>query len=349
MFLRRQPSDDRKFFLVKFLSPDGTVLLDGSPAHRLFSPTRDPDVVRRAVEQLVSSGRLLISRRGVPRKPENVEVRVVGETVEVTLTGGWEIPQPTETWRPRRHRMRPLTNLELSSMLASYIAGWKLQEFLSLLEEVTPPSSERCITEFDGKTVHPISSRTLLTELRLYSKGVKRAFREHPRTVVLVDRSLSMGNLWSRWREIKKIRVASFIAAAVQRMEPNTLVFSFASTVEPVEDVENIEAVEPETRLDVALREVIPHLPERLVVLTDGKPVYSENVPWRRMSVECVQMLETLSNSGVRTLIAMLGTDEDMREFYGRLSDVKNTTLISLPDDVATYQMILKLMAWTTS
>jgi len=51
----------------------------------------------------------------------------------------------------------------------------------------------------------------------------------------------------------------------------------------------------------------------------------------------------------VRTLIAMLGTDEDMRECYGRLSDVKNTTLLSLPDEVATYQMILKLMAWTTS
>mgnify|MGYP000064708520 CR=1 FL=1 len=349
MFIRKQPSDDRKFYLVKFVSPDGVVLLDGSHAYRLFSPTPDPEKIRGHVERLIASGRLIVARGDDHRRPTEVEVRTVGDTVEVRLTGGWGAHTIREKHTPRKIRMRPMTNLELSSMLASHISGWKIQEFLNLLEEATPPSSERCITEFDGKTVHPISMKTLLTELRLYSKGIRRVFKEHPRTIILLDRSLSMGNLWSRWREIKKVRVASFIAAAIQSIEPNTLVFSFASTVEPIEDLKGVETVEAETRLDVALREVIPHTPERLVVLTDGKPVYSESVPWRSMSEDCIRMLETLSNSGVRTLIAMLGTDEDMKEFYGRLRNVRNTTLMELPDDASTYQMILKLMTWTTS
>ena len=227
-------------------------------------------------------------------------------------------------------KMFPMPLWRISLMIKEYIESQRFLDFLDLLESVKPLSEERGITEFDGKTVHPISIRTLLSEFRIYSRGLVNRRKRECRTLILLDRSLSMVNPWSPWDEIPKIKLGQFLARVIQMLQFNNHLFSFGKDVREEEDPYTVRAVDEETRLDLALKEADLYNPEHLIIITDGRPIYSKNVPLNQMSRECMHVLDTLSHSGVTILVILLGREPEMLNFYETLGGSSGVSLLDL-------------------
>jgi uncharacterized protein with von Willebrand factor type A (vWA) domain len=140
--------------------------------------------------------------------------------------------------------------------------------------------------------------------------------------------------------------VGSFLAKVVDAVQFNNALYSFGEDFKPEESTETVDIVDEETRLDLALKEAALLEPERLVVVTDGKPVYSPNSDTDELCNSAVEMLDAMGRSGVRILIVLLGYDYDMVRFYQMLERNPSVTLIELAAGSDVVDMMHKLSEW---
>jgi len=344
MFHRRIPSDDEDYYLVDFECRDLSgnlynIYLGGKLLSRVFIRGRDLNKLEDYVKNLIESGRLTIDHPRLERRGEVVlsSIERIDKLVRVELRTDSvleveDVPLPPIILDVPRQSlvMVPLSTWSISERVEECIRTGDFYGIIELLESVKPTVEERGITRFDGKTVHPISTRTLLSRMEIYSKGLRRVSKRECRTILLLDRSLSMGNSWSRWEEVPKIEVGRLLVEVIQALQPINHLFSFGSEIREEDGPRSITASDRETRLDLALKEVELYNPEKLVIITDGKPVYSPRKPLEDMCNECIYVLDALSRSGVNILIIMLGNDLDMFKFYRMLRENPRVTLIDL-------------------
>ena len=356
MLRRRGSSEDRRLWLVKFECEgrDGVrrgLYLDGVYTSRSFMEAGDESHIRDALLDMISSGRLTLDPEGrnsnlslssVERQGDIVKVRLRAEDADKETRG-----LPLYGFgRSRGLRMGPVTEWDIVGRVREYLEGNRFLEFLELVRSIAPVVEERAMTPFDGKTVHPISSRTILSELTVYSKGLVGHHKREARTVILLDRSVSMSNPWSIWEEYPKIDVAKFLVRALQALQFNNVLLSFGEDVREEPDLEAVEAVDGETRLDRALMEAALLEPERLVIITDGKPVYSESRDTERLCDTAINVLDAMSRSRINVLIVLLGYDYDMVRFYRRLEVNPTVTLLELAAQSDIVEMMEKLSRW---
>jgi len=204
MFARRPTSEDRRVYLARFEfeGQSGGVYLDGAYTTRGFV-SEDERELRRRLERLIEEGRLSLDAGGKNR-PEIVSVDRRGDIITVKIRGrpveraGLRLPRLT---RRERHRMHPVLDYDLARRVREMLERNQFYDFVELLESFTPLIEERGVTPFDGKTIHPISTRTILSEMNVYSKGLSPRHKREARTAILLDRSMSMANAWSLWEE----------------------------------------------------------------------------------------------------------------------------------------------------
>jgi len=357
LFLRNVRSEDKRYYLVKFVCEDEqggrhSVYMRGLYTPRVFVRKEVKDNLKPLIEEALSKGWMTIDspERG-EEKVEVESIRTEGRTIVVKLLARnvsrveEEIPEFTGRVYPKTS-IESLTVWEMSEEILRYVRENKFYEFVELLQSFKPMVEERGITDFDGKTIHPLTMRTLLSELRIYSKGLLRTLKKESRTAILLDRSVSMANPWSLWEEESKMRIGGFLARVMQVLQCNNLLFSFGKDIKPEQDVEDVKPIDEETRLDKALEEVVSYDPERLIVLTDGRPVYSPNLETGELCKSCIEILDTMANSRGKILIVMLGRDWDMLKFYRMLEDKPMVTLVELSANEDVVEMMHKLSGW---
>jgi len=352
MFSRRPTSEDRRVYLAYFEFEDHGgrgVYIDGAYTSRGFVAEGETEL-RRRLEGLIAEGRLTLDAEGVHR-PTVASVDRRGDVITVRLRGA-----PVERrrrrllslgrGRRRERRMHPVLDYDIARRVREMLERDRFYEFVELLESFTPLMEEREVTPFDGRTVHPVSTRTLLSEMTVYSKGLVPRHKREARTVILLDRSVSMANAWSLWEEYPKIKVGRFLAKVVNAVQLNNALYSFGADLRPEEDAATVQPEDGETRLDRALGEAALLEPERLVVITDGKPVYSPGLETEGLCDSAVEMLDAMSRSGVQVLAVLLGYDYDMVRFYQRLERNPSVTLIELAAGSDVVEMMHKLADW---
>jgi len=296
----------------------GSTWLDGSPTGRIYIEKRD---MEQQVRELIEDGKLTLDPEG-RRKPVLVSVRGSGGFYAAILEDPEaeeaQVKQPGKM-RPTQPSMQPVTSYDEERNMIRLIEENRFYDFVELLETYKPMIDEEDLTEFNGRSTHSMTTRTLVTEMKAYSKGHRPRMDREARTVVLLDRGVSMADPWSLWEQYPKIMVARFLANAVAASHSNAAVYSFGDNLRREHSPEGVEPLDEETRLDVALRHVSLLEPERLVILTDSKPVCIDGVDTDEDSEKAVGLLDALGRSGVQTLIFTLGQNSEMERFYARL------------------------------
>ena len=354
MFSRRPTSEDRRVYLARFdFEGDAHIgrgiYIDGAYTSRGFV-SEDEESLRHRLEGLIEEGRLTLDAEGA-HKPTIASVERRGDVITVKLRGP-PVERPRRRLlrfrlgRRRRQQMHPVLDYDIARRVRDMLEKDQFYDFVELLESFTPLIEEREVTPFDGRTVHPVSTRTLLSELTVYSKGLVPRHKREARTLTLLDRSVSMANAWSLWEEHPKIKVARFLANVVDAVQLNSALYSFGSGLRPEESIEAVEPEDEETRLDLALGEAALLEPERLVVITDGMPVYSSGLDTEELCDSAMGMLDAMGRSGVRVLAVLLGYDYDMVRFYQRLERNPSVTLIELAASSDVVEMMHKLADW---
>jgi len=354
MFSRRPTSEDRRVYLACFEFEGEArhgrgVYIDGAYTSRGFV-AEDEKELRRRLEGLIREGRLTLDVEGRLR-PTIKSVERRGDVITVELRGPLIERQrrrliPHRLTRRRRQRMHPLLDYDIAHRVREMLEKDQFYEFVELLESFTPLIEEREVTPFDGRTVHPVSTRTLLSEMIVYSKGLTPSHKREARTVILLDRSVSMANAWSLWEEYPKIKVGRFLAKVVDAVQFNNALYSFGVGLRPEGSADAVDPADEETRLELALKEAALLEPERLVVITDGKPVYSPGLDTEELCDSTMEMMDAMGRSGVRVLVVLLGYDYDMVRFYQRLERNPSVTLIELAAGSDVVDMMHKLADW---
>lgn len=359
MFFKKPPSKDENYYLVEFVCKDEednlyNVFINGSPVSRIFIDEEKIHDIESEIKALIASGKLTVSHY----RMKNIDsvmlssTKRIGNLIRVELftdnkltVEGKTISKPLRNITPPKSiKMIPVSQREISREVRKYTKNQDFFDFAELLKSFNPMAEEKGITEFDGKTIHPISMKTIPSALRVYSKGFINRHKKESRTILLLDRSLSMANAWSTWEEISKIRIERFLARVIQTFQFNNHVFSFGKDLREEEDLFSIEATDEETRLELALKEVELHNPEKLIIITDARPVYSPKTSTEELCNECILMLDALSRSGVKILIILLGYDSEMFRFYQMLKENPDVSLIEISDEKRGFvKMLYKL------
>jgi len=322
----------------------GSTWLDGSPAGRIYVEKRD---MEQQVRDLIEEGRLTLDPEG-RRKPVLVSVRGSGGFYAAILEDPEaeeaQVKQPGKT-RPVQPCMQPVTSYDEERNAIRLIEENKFYDFVELLEAYKPMIEEDP-TGFDGIPIHPVTTKTLVTEMKAYSRGNGPRRDRDARTVVLLDRGVSMADPWSLWEQYPKIMVARFLTNAVAASHSNAAVYSFGETLRMEHSPEDVEPLDEETRLDEALSQVSLFEPERLVILTDGKPVHIDGIYTDEDCEKAVRLLDTLGRSGVQTLIFTLGQNREMERFYARLGHTPGTLVSPLRIGGDVVRMMRRLAEW---
>jgi len=292
----------------------GSTWLDGSPVGRIYVEKRD---MEQQVTALIEEGRLTLDPEGA-RKPALVSVGGGGGFYAAIL----EDPEATETEQstpPARPSMHPVTSYDEERHVIQLIEENRYHEFVELLE-----AYRQVIREdpdgLDRNPIHPMNPWRHAEEMILHGGGASPKGRDS-RTMVLIDRGAGMAAPWSLWEQYPKIVVARFLANAVAVIHPNTAVYSFGQTLRMERSPDDVEPLDVETRLDAALRYVPLAKPERLVILTGGDGCENRE--------NTAGLLDSLSRSGVQTLISSLGKHGDGEWLTSRLAN--NPDIIFLP------------------
>jgi len=350
MFSRRPTSEDRRVHLARFELEDRGgrgVYIDGAYTSRGFVSEGEGEL-RRRIEGLIEDGRLTLDAEGA-LKPTISSVERRGDVITVRLRGPSVERRrliPLGLGRRREQRMHPVLDYDIAHRVREMLEKDRFYEFVELLESFVPLIEDREVTPFDGRTVHPVSTRTLLSEMTVYSKGLVPRHKREARTIILLDRSVSMANAWSLWEECEKIKVGRFLTKVVDAIQFNNALYSFGVDLRPEGSADAVEPGDEETRLDLALKEAALLEAERLVIITDGRPVYSPGLETEGPCDAAVEMLDAMSRSGVRVLIVLLGYDYDMVRFYQRLERNPSVTLIELAASSDVVEMMHKLADW---
>ena len=193
---------------------------------------------------------------------------------------------------------------EMEQQVRELIEENRIYDFVELLEAYKPVTDEG-FDGFYGRNIHPMTSMTLGTGEGEHERHVPRRGRD-ARTLVLLDRGISMADPCSLWEQYPKIKVARFLANVVAVSHLNAAVYSFGESMRMEHSPDDVEPLAEATRLDAALRQVSLLEPERLVILTD-KTVYVDGVDTESREREVA--LDELGRSGAQTLIITLGKD----------------------------------------
>jgi len=142
------------------------------------------------------------------------------------------------------------------------------------------------------------------------------------------------------------MRVGRFLSNVVEAVQSNRTLYSFGLGVQPERSAEDIRPRDEETRLDLALKEAALLDLERIVIITDGKPVYSPGSETEELCDEALETLDAMARAGVLVLVVLLGYDYDMVRFYKRLEQNPSITLIELAASSDVAEMMQKLSGW---
>jgi len=324
----------------------GSTWLDGNPTGRIYVEKRD---MEQQVRDLIEEGRLTLDPEG-RRRPVLVSVKGSGGFYAAILEDPESVEEEAQTRHPGETRpvqqcMQPVTSYDEERNVIRLMEENRFYDFVELLEAYKPMIGEDP-TGFDGRSIHPVTTRTLVTEMKAYSKGRRPRRDRETRTVVLLDRGVSMAEPWSLWEQYPKIMVARFLANAVAASHSNAAVYSFGESLRMERSPDDVEPLGEETRLDAALRHVSLVEPERLVMLTDGRPVYIDGVDTDEDCEKAVVLLEALCRSGVQMLIFTLGEDREMERFYGQLTQTSEALVVPLKTGGDVVRMMCRIAEW---
>jgi len=318
----------------------GSTWLDGTPTGRIYVEKHD---MEQQVRELIEEGKLTLDPEG-RRKPVLVSVRGSGGFYAAILEDPEAVEEeaqarPPEEMRPAQPSMQPVISYDEERNVIRLMEENRFHDFVELLEAYKPMIEED-LTGFDGRTIHPVTTRTLVTEMKAYSKRHGSRRDRGTRTVVLLDRGVSMAEPWSLWEQYPKIMVARFLANAVAASHSNSVVYSFGETLRREHSLDDLEP------LDEALKHVSLLEPERLVILTDSKPVYVDGVDTHEDCEKAVRLLDAFGRSGIQTLIFTLGQDREMETFYGRLEHTPGVLVSPLRIGGDVVRMMRRLAEW---
>jgi hypothetical protein len=324
----------------------GSTWLDGSPADRVYVEKRD---MEQQVRDLIEEGRLTIGPEG-GMKPVLVSVGGSGGFYAAILENPEAVEEEAqasqpEDVRPAQPCMQPVVSYDEERNAIRLIEENRFYDFVELLEAYKPVIEED-LTGFDGRTIHLVSARTLATEMVVCGGGAGPRGGREARTVVLLDRGVSMAEPWSLWEQYPKITVARFLANAVAASHSNAAVYSFGETLRMEHSPDDVEPLDGESRLDEALRHVSLLEPERLVILTDGKPVHIDGVETDEDCEKAVRLLDAMGRSGVQTLILTLGRDREMERLYSRLEHTPGVLVSPLRIGGDVVRMMRSVAEW---
>lgn len=334
-------SDEYPVVVLAFrVRNQGSTWLDGSPTGRIYVEKHE---MEQQVRELIEEGKLTLDPEG-RRKPVFVSVRGSGGFYAAILEDPEAVEEeaqarPPGEMRPAQPSMQPVISYDEERNVIRLMEENRFHDFVELLEAYKPMIEED-LTGFDGRSIHPMSTRTLVTEMKAYSKRHGSRRDRGTRTVVLLDRGVSMAEPWSLWEQYPKIRVARFLANAVAASHSNAVVYSFGETLRREHSLDDLEP------LDAALRHVSLLEPERLVILTDSKPVYIDGVDTHEDCEKAVRLLDAFGRSGIQTLIFTLGQDREMETFYGRLEHTPGVLVSPLRIGGDVVRMMRRLAEW---
>ena len=324
----------------------GSTWLDGILTDRIYVEKHD---MEQQVQDLIKGGRLTLDRKG-EKKPILVSVKGSGGFYVAIL----EDPEAVDDEVKEKHKgktltaqpyMQPFTNYDEERNAIQLIEENRFLDFVELLEAYKPKKEENLVV-FDGSSIHPLSTRTLVSEMKVHGREVSSRRDKGLRTVILVDRRVSMAKPWSLWEQYTKIRVARFLANVVMTTHSNVAVYSYGNTLKMEHSLEDVEPSDEETRLDLALRKVSLFEPERLVILTDNKPVYIEGVETDEDCEKAIELLDAFGRSGVQTLIFTLGRNNEMEKFYNQLTHTLDILVVLLKTGGDLIRMMHRIAEW---
>ena len=324
----------------------GSTWLDGSPTGRIYVEKHE---MEQQVRELIEDGKLTLDPEG-RRRPVLVSVKGSGGFYAAIL----EDPEAAEgeaklglleKTRPAQPSMQPVTGYDEERKVIRLMGENKVYEFVELLEAYKPTTEEDLIG-FDRRSIHAVTKGAAVTEIKVHGRGLRPRRDREARTLVLLDRSVSMADPWSLWEQYPKIRVARFLANAVAASHSNATVYSFGGTLRMEHSPDDAEPLDEKTRLDAALRQVSLLEPERLVILTDRRPVHVDGVDTEEDCEEAVRLLDAYGRSGVQTLIFTLGQDGEMEKLYRRLTHTPGTHVSPLGAGGDVVRMMRRLAEW---
>ena len=318
----------------------GSTWLDGTPTGRIYVEKHE---MEQQVRELIEEGKLTLDPEG-RRKPVLLSVRGSGGFYAAILEDPAAVEEEAQTrppgeMRPAQPSMQPVTSYDEERNVIRLMGENRFHDFVELLEAYKPMIEED-LTGFDGRSIHPVTTRTLVTEMKAYSRGHSPRRDMEARTVVLLDRGASMAEPWSLWEQYPKIMVATFLANAVAASHSNSVVYSFGETLRREHSLDDLEP------LDEALRHVSLLEPERLMILTDSKPVHIDGAETDESCDETVRLLDALGRSGVKTMILTLSQDREIEKFYSRLMHTPGTLVSPLKVGGDVVRMMQKLAEW---
>jgi hypothetical protein len=284
----------------------GSTWLDGAPTGRIYVEKHE---MEQQVETMIEEGRLTLDPEG-RRKPVLVSVGGSGGFYAAVL----EDPEAAEKEAQTRHSkevppaqpcMQPITGYDEERIAIQLIEENRIYDFVELLEAYKQVTDEN-FDGFDWRTIHPVTSMILGNGEGDHEVHLPRRGRD-VRTLVILDRGISMAGPCSLWEQYPKIKVARFLANVVAVSHSNAAVYSFGESMRMEHSPDDVEPLAAETRLEEALRQVSLMEPERLVILTD-KPIY-DTMDTDKSCEKTVASLDALGRSGVQTLIITLGRD----------------------------------------
>lgn len=322
----------------------GAAYLDGKETSRIYIEKRD---LTRQVEEFIEAGKLTLDPMGV-RRPRLRSVEGSGGFYAAILDepGAEEKAGDARvTGRRSPPSMHPVTIYDEERAAMRLIEADRVRDFIELLAAYRPLKYEGAAAGFDGRTIHPMTARTLASERMVYSRG--RPLRGRgARTVVLLDRGASMGEPWSLWEEYTKMKAARFLADVVAASHDNAAVYGFGEALRIQRPPFDAVPADGDRRLDKAMREVSLLQPERLVVITDGEPVCIRGSDASGLCGEALDALGSLGRSGVQILVVLLGDDPEMERLYARLEDAGGALVLRLKTAGDLAHMMRGLAAW---
>jgi hypothetical protein len=295
----------------------GSTWLDGNPVGRIYVEKHE---MKQQVTALIEEGRLTLDPEGA-KKPVFVSVGGSGGFYAAIL----EDPEAAEAEQsaatpPARPSMQPVTSYDEERHAIQLIEENRYHEFVELLEAYRQVIRE----DPDGLNrvaINPMNPWRHAEEMILHGGGASPKGR-FSRTMVLIDRGADMAEPWSLWEQYPKIVVARFLANAVAASHPNTAVYSFGQTLRMERSPDDVEPLDAETRMDVALRHVLLAKPERLVILTGGDGCENRE--------NTAGLLDSLSRSGAQTLYLSLGKKGDREWLTSRLANTPGVIVLPL-------------------
>lgn len=306
-------SDEHPVVVLAFrVRSRGSTWLDGSPVGRIYVEKRD---IKRQVWELIEAGRLTLDPEG-KKRPLLVSVRGSGGFYAAILENP-EVAYRRHTLETRLPQpyMQPVTGYDEERYVIQLIEENRFYDFVELLKAYKP-AGEEDLAVFGGGT-------SLLTAVKLTAEAQEEAAGSkgrEARTLVLMDRGVSMAEPWSLWEQYPKIVVARFLANAVTASHPNMAVYSFGQTLRMEHSPNDVKPQDAETRLDEALTHVSLMKPERLVIITGGEGCENRE--------NAARLLDSLSRLGVQTLL--LSLDKHGERLTGRLADTPGVVVLPL-------------------